>query len=154
LERQPEGIQLRPLQGDADWAASETLAAQIAIEEGYDPTVHTPFLRRRNVTRRAQIADGLGAWFGAFDGDQLVGQMGMLHDDAIARFQSVETRATHRRRGICTALLGHVSAWAKDRAPEATQVIIAEADSDAGRLYRRAGFALTETLVEATKRGY
>lgn len=149
-----DGIAVRPLRSDVDWVASETLAAQIVVEEGYDPAVHRPFLRRRIITRRAQIADGLGDWFGAFDGDQLVAQMGMFYDATIARFLSVETCASHRRRGICAALLGEVSAWAKGRAPNAKQVIIAQADSDAGRLYRRAGFALTETLVEVTKRGY
>jgi len=150
----PDGVVFRPLRSDADWVASVDLASGVAAEEGYDPAVHTPFLVRRNVTRRAQIADGLGDWFGAFEGGYLVAQMGMFHDQTIARFQSVETRATHRRRGICAALLAHVSGWAAHRAPSATQVIIAEADSDAGRLYRRAGFALTETLVEAGRAGY
>lgn len=96
----------------------------------------------------------MGAWFGAFEGDQLVAHMGMFHDDTVARYQAVETRATHRGRGICAALLSHVSAWAASRAPDAVQVIVAEADSDAGRLYRRQGFAPTETLVEVTHRGY
>ena len=150
----PQGIALRVLASDADWAASEALAAEIAAEEGYDIAVHAPFLRRRFDVRRAQIADDLGAWFGAFEGDQLVAHMGMFHDDAVARYQAVETRATHRRRGICAALLPHVSAWAASRAPDAVQVIVAEADSDAGRLYRRQGFAPTETLVEVTHRGY
>ncbi len=150
----PQGIVLRVLGPDADWAASEALAAEIAAEEGYDPAVHAPFLRRRYNVRRAQVADDLGAWFGAFEGDQLVAHMGMFHDDTVARYQAVETRATHRRRGICAALLSHVSAWAASRAPDAVQVIVAEADSDAGRLYRRQGFAPTETLVEVTHRGY
>jgi hypothetical protein len=73
---------------------------------------------------------------------------------AVTRFQSVETCAAHRRRGICAALLSYASVWAADRAPDATQVIVAEADSDAGRLYRSQGFAHVETLVEATHRGY
>ena len=150
----PDGIVFRQLDGGRDWDASMELAQQTAVEEGYDPIVHTPFLQRRNATRRTQIAAGLGAWFGAFDGNNLVGQMGMFHYTDVARFQSVETRATHRRRGICAALLGHVSSWAACRAPAAVQVIIAQADSDAGRLYRHAGFTLTETLVEASKNGY
>ncbi len=149
----PVGVTLRSF-CDNDWDASALLAAEIAAEEGYDPAVHTPFLNRRNTTRRQQIADGLGEWFGAFEGSQLVAQMGMFHDNGVARFQSVETRKSHRRMGICAALLAHVSGWANARAPVATQVIIAQADSNAGRLYRRAGFAHTETLVEAGRPGY
>lgn len=146
----PDGIVFRQLDGGPDWDASMDLTQQTAVDEGYDPVVHTPFLQRRNATRRTQIAVGLGA----FDWNNLFGQMGMFHDADVARFQSVETRATHRRRGIYAALLGHVSSWAACRAPAAVQVIVAQADSDAGRLYRRAGFSLTETLVEASKNGY
>ena len=150
----PDGIVLRSLEADSDWCASSELAREVAAEQGYPPETHTPFQERRIATHRVQIAAGLGAWFGAFDGSRLVAQMGMLHDAEIARFQSVETRATHRRLGICAALLSHVSSWAAVRAPSAVQVIVAEADSSAGGLYRRQGFVHEETLVEATRRGY
>ncbi len=150
----PQGIVLRVLESDADWAASETLASEIAIAEGFLPEVHDPFLRRRYEVRRAQIVEGLGAWFVAFEGDKLVAHMGLFHTETVARYQAVETRATHRRRGICAALLSYVSGWAASFAPDAVQVIVAEADSDAGRLYRRQGFVLTETNVEVTHRGY
>ncbi len=152
--RRPEGIILRTLNSDADWTALTDLQAEVALEEGYDPKLHTPFLQRRNTARRKQIADWMGAWFGAFDGSILVGSMGMFHDDRIARYQAVETRASHRRRGICAALLVQAAKWALGRAPKARPVIVAEAKSDAGRLYRRMGFRLAETLVEATKPGY
>lgn len=150
----PVGMNLRPLESDADWLAVLSLQAEVGAEEGYDAAIHTPFLQRRNTTRRAQIAAGMGAWFGAFDGDLIVGSMGMFHDEKIARYQSVETRKSHRRKGICAALLTHSCQWALARAPYARPVIVAQADSEAGRLYRRMGFDLAETLVEATKPGY
>lgn len=147
----PDGITIGTVH---DWDALCDLQSEVAIEEGYDPATHTPFLQRRNLARRAQISKGLGQWFAAYDGDAIVGSMGLFHDDHIARYQSVETRATHRKRGICAALLAHTRAWVQGRAPSAVPVIVAEADSAAGRLYRRMGFAVTETLVEVTKRGY
>ncbi len=150
----PDGIVMRSLKGDADWDASFALQMEIGIEEGRPKETYSGYARRRNHARRQQIADGLGAWFGAFDGDRLVAQMGMFHDQAIARYQHVETRKSHRRRGICAALLRHSCLWALGRAPSAKVVIVAQADSAAGRLYRRMGFAHAETLVEALKRGY
>lgn len=150
----PDGIVLRPLAGEADWTALTDLQAEVALEEGYDPKLHTPFLQRRNTACRKQIADGMGAWFGAFDDGMLVGSMGVFHDNRIARYQAVETRASHRRRGICAALLVQAAKWALGRAPQARPIIVAEAKSDAGRLYRRMGLRLAETLVEATKPGY
>lgn len=150
----PAGIKLRMLSSESDWAASAGLASEVAQEEGFDPEKNIPFLKRRFENRRTQIANGFGAWFGAFEGNTLVAHMGMFHDQEIARFQSVETRKTHRRRGVCSALLSHVIDWTAQRAPNATQVIVAESNSDAGRLYQRHGFQTTEHLIEATFRGY
>ncbi|SMY07151.1 GNAT family N-acetyltransferase [Flavimaricola marinus] len=147
----PEGIVIRPLLGNEDWAQALDLMLETATEEGYDPATHLPYLVNRNANRRRQIADGLGAWFGAFDGEVLVADMGMFHDEKVARYQSVETKSTHRRRGICSALLFHSYAFALGRAPQAMPVIVAEADSNAGRLYRSMGFALAEQIVGATK---
>lgn len=150
----PRGIVLRALDGDADWNQLAQLQAEIAAEEGYDANIHTPFLLRRNAARRKQISQGLGQWFGAFEGGALVGGMGMFVNAEFARFQSVETKAAHRRRGICSALLAHVSHWAQARQPQALQVIETAADSDAGRLYAAVGFTPTERLVEAGKPGH
>ncbi len=88
-----------------DWTKAEALQAKIGLEDGRDPKFYGPYLARRNAGRRDQITKGIGQWFGAFDGDRIVAQLGMFHDGSLARYQSVETRATHRRRGICSALL-------------------------------------------------
>jgi len=150
----PDGIVLRALDGDTDWAQLAVLQSEVALDEGYDMAVHMPYLARRNAARRKQIALGQGQWFGAFDGDLIVGTMGMYLNAQFARYQSVETKKSHRRRGICAALLAYVSGWAQRQQPSALQVIETEAKSDAGRLYAAVGFAPTETLIEASKRGY
>ncbi len=150
----PDGIVFRAVETAQDWAKAEHLQAEIGIEEGRNPVTHGPYLARRNAGRREQIAKGIGQWFGAFDGEDIVAQMGMFHDDSIARYQSVETKATHRKRGICSALLRHTALWALGRAPDATVVIVAEADSAAGRLYRHMGFAHAETLYGVVRDGY
>ena len=150
----PDGIVLRPLEDDADWTQAEALQLEIGEEEGRPAETYRGYIQRRNTNRRAQIARDMGQWFGAFDGDLLVAQMGMFHDDRVARYQSVETRASHRRCGICAALLRHSCLWALDRAPNVTPVIVAMADSDAGRLYRRMGFTHAETLIAMLKPGY
>ena len=150
----PDGIVLRPLDGPKDWAKVEGLQAEVGQEEGRDAQAHAPYLARRNAGRRAQIDKGLGQWFAAFDGDRVVASMGMFHDDQIARYQSVETRQSHRRRGICSALLRHCALWALDRAPNADVVIVAEADTDAGRLYRNMGFVHAETIYGVVRDGY
>lgn len=150
----PEGHRIRPLKTADDWKQSVALMAEVGEEEGYDPEWHLPFLEKRNTNRRRLINQGIGQWFGAVDGDQLVGQMGMFHDAKVARYQSVETRGSHRRRGICSALLRHAALWALGRAPSATVIIVAEADSAAGRLYRSMGFEHAERIYGALRCGY
>ena len=92
----PLGINLQPVN---DWDGLLDLQLEAASEVGYDPAAHKHYLQRRNAGLRAQIAAGNGQCFGAYDGDFIVGTMGIFHDDRIARYQSVITRASYRRRG-------------------------------------------------------
>ncbi len=150
----PEGINLRTLDTESDWGQALALSLEIGVEEGHPAESHIGYLQRRTGARRAQIARDRGQWFGAFEGDLLVAQMGIFHDDQVARYQHVETRKSHRRRGICAALLRHCCKWAQHRAPDAVPLIVADVESDAGRLYRRMGFAHAETIVGVLRKGY
>lgn len=150
----PENFTLRALTNDADWQASLDLQLEVGIEEGFDPATHAPYLARRNASRRHQIDEGRGQWFGAFEGGDLSAQLGIFHNATLARYQSVETRKSHRRLGFGAALLRHACHWALGRSPSADVMIIVESDSDARRLYGRLGFVTVEKLTEATKPGY
>jgi len=149
----PTGITLRTLSGPDDWARAEDLQEEVGLEEGREPATYRPYLARRNKGRRGQIEKGLGQWFGAFEGQNLVAQMGMFHDTTIARYQSVETKASHRNRGICSAMLRHAALWTLGRAPNAKIVIVAGSDTDAGRLYRKMGFEHAETIYGLLRSG-
>lgn len=149
----PAGFEIRAIDTESDWAQVEALHIAIGHEEGYGEG-HDAHVRERFRTTRRQIAEGLGARFGAFDGAQLAADLGVIHDDHVIRYQSVATDARYRRRGLCAALVAHAGRWAKGRAPGATLVIHADPDGDAGRIYRRAGFAGTERITAAVKPGY
>ncbi|MEO0829572.1 MAG: GNAT family N-acetyltransferase [Pseudomonadota bacterium] len=142
----PSGLVLRPLESDEDWALLEALAQEIGVEDGYEPESHLRFLRKRYQRRRHQVRAGKAAWFGVFDGAVLSASMGLFHSDRILRFQDVQTRRSHRRLGICAALLAHVCSWGQSLSPGALPVIVADAGKPAGRIYRRSGFALCERV--------
>lgn len=144
----PKGIELRFF-GPDDWAQSHDIAMEVARDEGLPLENYRSYLKGRAATRRTQIEAGLAQWVGAFDGALLVGDMGIVRSDRLIRYQEVQTRESHRRRGIASALLGFALDWARARTPDATPVIVADAESDAGRLYRRWGFAPAETTVVA-----
>ncbi len=150
----PDGIDIRPLESDSDWDQHLTLQRATGIEEGQTSDAYLAFLEGRRETRRRQIAEGQGIWLGAFDGGLLAADLGILANDRVARFQDVETRASHRRRGICAAMVCAAVYWALARHPGATPVIVALRDSPAGRIYRRCGFSLAETQITAVRGRY
>ena len=150
-ESPPPGLTLRPIDSEADWAQVLALQTETGIEEGYDPATHQGFLAGRIAARRTQIAEGWGCWFGAFSGDLLVGDLGIFTDDRTARYQSVETRADYRRQGICRALVARAGNWAKEKAPSAQLVILADVDNPSAQIYRQFGFRQRERLVAACK---
>ena len=80
--------------------------------------------------------------------------MGIFVGNGLARYQEVQTAESHRGRGIASALLVVAGRWARAKSEDVPLVIVADAGTPAGRLYRRMGFALAETLICATKRGY
>ncbi len=147
-----QGFVLRDVVDEGDWSKVADLKVAIGLEEGYQAQGYAAFIRGRCDGWRKAIAAGEGAWYGAFDGETLAADLGIFTDGRIARFQSVETAAAYRRRGLCSALVVHALDWLQQRAPHARPVIVAEAEGDAGRLYRRIGFALVERQVSALLR--
>ncbi len=111
--------------------------------------VHLKFLQRRALWKQSLVASGRAMWFGAFDRGDLVGSLGLVALGARARYQDVQTAATHRKRGIASALL---AAAAREVLPSIQQlVIVAEPGSDAARVYERAGFRTTEQVASACR---
>ena len=147
-----EGIALRPLETDADWEQSHRLALDWARADGYDLVQYEGFHRRRFARWRTKVDAGRGVWIGAFDGELLVGQMGIFVGNGLARYQHVQTAATHTGRGIASAMLVDCADRARQIDPEATIVIVADEGSAAGRIYRRAGFSRVETLTFLNRR--
>ncbi|HET8602424.1 MAG TPA: bifunctional GNAT family N-acetyltransferase/NUDIX hydrolase [Marmoricola sp.] len=123
----------RELCSDDDW---EQLA--VTIDE---PTpAQVDFARRRGATRRAMVERGAAAFFGAFEGERLAASLGIVDcGQGVFRYQEVHTDAGHRRRGLAAHLVGVAADWAADRGCR-RWVIVADSDSEAGRLYRSLGF--------------
>lgn len=150
----PRGLTARQISG-RDWDQVIALQTKTGIEdEGYDAAEYPAYVAGRFAAHQRAMSDGDGAWFGVFDGAELVADMGIYVGDGIARFQSVDTAPLYRRRGICRALVGIVHDWAKSRDPDTRPVIIADTDGAPGRTYRACGFTLAETLVSAYLPGW
>lgn len=136
----------RMLASDADWAAAMELHA---LDHGtFDAVEYRDFVHRRMTARREQQEAGLGAWFGAFvDGEMSCG-LGLFTDGSgLGRFQSVETLASARRRGLAATLVHHASLVGLQDFAIHDLVMVADPDYTAIRVYRSLGFADSEIQV-------
>lgn len=141
----PAGIRLAPLDGDADWrAATEMLAAST------DAAARPAYLRLVGgvMTANRRLVDaGRGVWWGAWEGDAIVGTLGLFRVDELARFQSVETHPEHRRRGIAGALLLRAAEEARRAWDTRLLVLVSEDDGPGVGLYARLGLEVAERRV-------
>jgi GNAT superfamily N-acetyltransferase len=139
----PAGIEIRALAPDEVLAVADL---GFAIADRHDE-IYRRFLQRRAAWKRDLVAAGEARFWGAFDGDRLVGSLGIVWLHAVARYQDVQTAATHRRRGIASAMLAAAAADAQ----RDTLVIVALPGSDAERVYTRAGFRALERTASACR---
>ncbi len=106
----------RALVSDEDWAQSVEL--RVRCSDGREePAAFRTYATAQAQTRRQLVDAGHGGWFGAFDDDRLVSQLGLfVAGPGLARFQSVETDPDFRRRGLAGTLIAHAVERVGDRA--------------------------------------
>jgi GNAT superfamily N-acetyltransferase len=145
----PQGYLVKQIADAIEWEQSTGL--RITEFAGGDPR-EVEHERRRTASRKALSDQGELAWFGAFHGDRLVAELGIVDcGEGVARYQSVVTGAEHRRRGLAGHLLGVAAEWAAQRGTR-RWVIVADADGDASRLYRSRGFGPADSGARAERR--
>jgi GNAT superfamily N-acetyltransferase len=144
-----EGYTVKELTTDEDWAQALDLHLDDEPDHLITDPRHRQFREGRLHARQALTAAGHAAFLGAFAGSRLVAELGIVDcGQGIARYQHVFTAPEHRRRGLTSHLLGVAARWASDRGCN-RWVIVADADSDASRLYQACGFTDAERLTQA-----
>lgn len=144
--RAAAGAQLRILSTDDDW--QQALQLRLALDEEHGVSQRS-FVERKVRESRALTRSGAGAWFGAFIDGQLRAGLGVFSDGTgLARYQSVETHPSFRRRGLAAALVHAAGEYAAEHLAARTLVIVADPDYHAIELYRTLGFVAAETQVQ------
>jgi GNAT superfamily N-acetyltransferase len=118
-----------------------------ALEDRY-----RAFLRIQMGRYRRLVERGLGQWFGVVAEDRLVGTCGIFEHEGLCRFQTVAVDEAWRRKGIATSMVSAVARYASERWPNEPILIGAGSDSDAERIYMRAGFERAERIVGLLRR--
>ena len=89
---------------------------------------------------RQWVDKGAATWWGAFHEGALIGACGMVDTPWGGRFQSVETDAAWRRRGVCSALVARVATHALTEGGHEALHLSAEPKGAALGLYEGLGF--------------
>jgi ribosomal protein S18 acetylase RimI-like enzyme len=140
---------VRVLSSDADWAAEAAIALEL---EPAPDAAHDAFARQRTASRRRAVEDGRLLWAGVEQDGEIVATAGIGDaGDGVARFQDVQTRMAHRRRGHATALVAGLAAAAVDAFGSTRLVIVAERDGPAIGVYLRLGFREAEEQVQLSR---
>lgn len=136
-------VTIHPLNDPDDW--QQAIENQVRCRESVeDESAFRTFRQRQMQRYQAMVAAGLGLWFGAFLGDQLVADLGIFHDQKLGRYQSVQTHPDFRGRGIAGTLVYQAGRIVLRSFNLQSLVIVADDDHPAARLYESLGFKSTE----------
>ena len=133
---------VRRLETDAEW--DMVLDLQVLCREPeHDEAGYRKYRILQMDRYRAMVAAGRGYWYGAFQNERLLADLGLFHLDGLGRFQSVETHPDFRRRGLAGTLVYEAGTMALAEGLS-DLVIVADAGSAAEGLYASVGFAPVE----------
>lgn len=136
-------VDVRPLSIYHEWEQARE-NQMLAREPGHEARAHRAYLQRQLERRRAMAQAGWGAWYGAFLDEDLVADLGIFGRGGLGRYQSVQTHPGFRRQGIAGTLVYEAARHAQVMWDFERLVIVADTDSDAGRLYQSLGFSLAD----------
>ncbi len=145
---------LDPATDEDLWARVIDVQAATAIQQDREPELdhHLTFLRRRQQELREIFAQGRGGWYVALLDGQIAGSLGVVVTDGRARFQTVETLARFRRRGVARRLLFEAARDVCAQHPIEHLVIAADPDYHAIAIYEGLGFERVELVVGAVRK--
>jgi ribosomal protein S18 acetylase RimI-like enzyme len=111
---------------------------------GEEPRSARAFVEQRLADLRELFRDGRGAWYAAVAGDRVVAGCGIVVSGGRGRYQSVDTLAGFRRRGICSRLVVAAGHHAAEHYRADRLVICADPSYHALGLYESLGFGRAE----------
>ena len=123
-------------------------------DEREDAASYETFCRRRLEDLRTLFRLGRGGWYVALDADagRVVASCGVVVTSGRGRFQSVDTAAAYRRRGICSRLVVEAAHHAASRWRAEQLVIAADPGYHALGLYESLGFRQQERVCGVYRR--
>ncbi len=137
-------IEIRKISSAEDWQKSSDLQTLCA-----DPKYLNDYFedyKKGQIKKYKEMSEaGKGNWFGAFIGEQLVGELGLYFEGKVGRYQNVGTHPEYRGRGICGNLVYEAGKIALKEFGVKNLVMEADPGYHAARVYESVGFKASET---------
>lgn len=143
-------LSIRPIETEAEWAMvieNQVLARDLNFNE----IAYRKFTARKIANYRMMIQENLGVWMGAFQGEQLVGDLGLFVENGLARFQTVGTHPEFRRIGVCSTLIYKTCLMAQRDLGAIEFIMVADPLYHAAKIYETIGFKATELQIGMCK---
>ncbi len=142
-----DDISIRPITTEQEWA--EVLNAQfLCWVKDFEPVSFLEFKRWQVQRWKTLVEMGKGIWFGAFQGEQHVGNAGVFRGDDFVRYQSVSVHPDYRKAGVCRTLIYEMSKWVSGNKGAIPQIIVSEENTSAMRAYQSLGFQPRERVEQ------
>ncbi len=135
---------LDPEPGADRTAWDQVTEVQAAQRTDDEPRAARAFIDQRLAELRELFRDGRGAWYVALAQGRVVAGCGMVVTAGRGRYQSVDTAAAFRRRGIASRLVVAAGRHAAEHHGAHQLVICADPDYHALGLYESLGFGHAE----------
>jgi RimJ/RimL family protein N-acetyltransferase len=154
----PERILIRPARR-ADARSFLDAYRAVAAERRFIQTEAVTRSHRHYRKRFRRSWDERAAHLLAIDGDRVVGSLSIRRDDDHPATRHVATLgmfvvASHRNRGIGSALMAEAIRWARSYDVERIELTVYPHNEAAVALYRRFGFVEEGRLVRHAKKSY
>lgn len=132
-------IEVRPLQTSDEWKQADILQTEMRPEMfSYDEFLK--FKNNQSHSYQSLVNKGQGHRFGAFLNGRLVADLGIFHEDRVARYQNVVTHSDFRKQGICATLVYESGKYIMNEGKVDKMVMVADPDYHAARIYESVGF--------------
>ncbi len=138
-------VRIVALTDDAAWQAAVRVQATASARRrsaSYQRILQTVMAANRRLVR-----SGHGIWWGAFEGDVLVANVGIFRIGELARFQALVTAPAWQRRGIAATLLHHAAEAARGVWGSELVLLASEQAGPGLGVYARAGLVPIEQRV-------
>lgn len=136
-------LKIKKISSDREWEDAYQMQL-LTTDEKYAGKEFEVFKKKQMAEYRAMSEQGLGNWFGAYLGEQIVGDLGIFYQEELARFQNVGTHPHFRRQGICQTLVYESAQMALGEYGVSTLVMEADANYHAAKIYESVGFKPVE----------